>query len=80
MLNYRFVNTCINCKHCVDDSVQDGGTYYYCNFDNSFRKEYYDSWYTFDEKILAEKHAYTNTHLVNENGICDNYTENEELF
>lgn len=74
--NYRIVNTCMNCQFCVTDSPQDYGTYYYCNFDHSFKSAYRFDFTDF-KTPFEEKLNWRGEHRVQENTICDNFVLKE---
>ena len=73
--NFRFVNTCMTCSHCIDISEQDDDVYYYCNLDNTFKEEYYFRPY----KLFEEMQAWLGDHSVREDNVCDDFTKRKNV-
>ena len=72
--NRKIVNTCTTCKFCVVDWVCEGGAYYYCNFDKSFKEIYRaDNSYKLYGKEDDKKMKWLVVHSVGTNEICDKF-------
>jgi hypothetical protein len=67
--NLRIINTCQTCKHCIINSPQDDGEYYYCNLDNSFKQEYHRPF----SKLFYEGMNWNSDHSIESNNICDDF-------
>ena len=70
--NYRTIDTCMNCKFCVTDFIQDGGIDYYCNLDETLNENFLTGGYPLKDGIsFEESNNWLDVHRVNENTICD---------
>lgn len=73
MNNYRVQNSCYNCRFVLEDSIQDCGTYFYCNLGEIISLKAFFLPKTKNQRL--EKVDFEKKFEVDECGICDDWEE-----